>query len=181
MLSPSTNPADKQGGERQLQCNACVYAEPGSETSLTLEKALAVMMVILQANGRWVRYALAHEATDGKPGDCLFVPPACLMDLDERDAGIAKQWKLALGQLTNPDDGSAFLHCWLEFVDAAVSVSNLKHGYPAYARTKRDYYRVNGLIGEPSYVSVRALRVAGRRLGAGPALAKWLAARAGEE
>jgi hypothetical protein len=101
------------------------------------------------------------------------------MDLDEMDRFIAKRWKLALGRLTSPVDGSAFLHCWLELDEAVVSVSNLKNGYPAYVKGRADYYRDNQLMGEPAYVSVRSLRAAGRRLGAGPALAKWLAARGG--
>jgi hypothetical protein len=162
---------------KQIQVRARVFADEGSEESLMLHKALGVMLVVLKSGRRWVRYAAAHESVDGKPGDCLFLPPACLMDLDEADASIAKQWRLAVGRLTNPDDGSLFTHCWLEFGEAAVSVSNLKNGYPAYARTRSDYYRFNGVVGDPVFISARSLRVTGRRLNGGPDLAKWIAAK----
>lgn len=151
-----------------------VFADEGTTDEVKLSRAVTMMLTVLKSRRKWAQQAAQLEPIDGKPGDCLFMPPACLMDLDEMSRGIAKLWRLALGELTHPETGKTFLHCWLEFEDAAVSVSNLKNGYPLYAKARAEYYSDNGLVGKPMYVSSRSLRVAGRRLGVGSDLAKWL-------
>lgn len=143
------------------------------EQQVELDKIVSVLL----SGSRWTLFAAAHESVDGKPGDCLFLPPAVLLDLDDKDRREARRWRLALGRLTEPDSGEPFLHCWLEVCDTVVSVSNLRRGYPAYATARRAYYEKNGLVGEVDYVSARSLRYAARRLGGGSALAKWLAGR----
>ena len=138
-----------------------------------LRAAIWAAAAVLEANGRWLslarRYVMTHE-----PGDCLYVPPAWLLDFDETDRAAARSWELKRGRLVNPDTGQVFDHLWLEVGDVVVSVSNLRNGYPVYAIRRDAYYARNRVQGEPVGVSTRRLRAAARRLGLGPDLARWL-------
>jgi hypothetical protein len=125
--------------------------------------------------GRWVEEALAWVPPPDAPGDCFYVPPACLLDMDATDRAAARRWRLAIGRLRTPDSGGRFIHCWLELGDAVVSVSNLRNGYPPYANDRERYYALNDVRDTPARISARGLRARALRWGLGPTLARWLA------
>ena len=138
--------------------------------------AVAVAVKTIEENGRWVRYARAHRPFDGNPGDCLYVPPACLLDFDEAAKRAARRWRLAVGVLTTPE-GDPLFHTWLEYFGQVVSVSNLRIGYPAYVMEAERYYEQNGLQSEVLRLSPRSMRGAARHTGGGNALARWIRQR----
>lgn len=157
--------------ERPIRCQ--VQVEPEDDKPWQLRAAMLLGVAVLETHGRWIRRALAHVMTDA-PGDCLYVPPGWLLDLDEKDREVARHWELVAGWLTHPDNGRGFAHAWLEREDLVLSVSNLKNGYPVYAMRRPVYYRKNGLQGTPARISSRKLRKAARQLGLGPELARWI-------
>ncbi len=150
-----------------------LYAEADEPRLWSLRAAMTLAVDVLQANGPWLRRARAYQMTDAA-GDCLYVPPAWLLDLDERDHGTARRWRLMRGTLTAPERGHEFEHAWIEGHGLVVSVSNLRNGYPAYCMTRETYYARNGVRGEPIGLSVRRLRVVARQRGISPEFARWL-------
>ena len=140
-----------------------------------LRAAIWTAAAVLETNGPWLSLARQHVMTH-EPGDCLYVPPAWLLDFDETDRAAARRWQLKRGRLMSPDTCQVFDHVWLEVGDVVVSVSNLRNGYPIYAIHRDAYYARNRVQGEPLAVSTRRLRAAARRLGIGPDLARWLVA-----
>jgi hypothetical protein len=138
-----------------------------------LRAAIWAAAAVLEANGRWVslarQYVMSREL-----GDCLYLPPAWLLDLDEENRAAARRWRLMRGRLLHPESGHGFDHVWLEVGDVVVSVSNLRNNYPVYAHRRGTYYERNRVQGVPVAVSTRRLRAAARRLGIGPDLARWL-------
>jgi hypothetical protein len=153
-----------------------LYADASTPRPWALRAALEVAVGVLEANGPWVRLARAYVMTHS-PGDCLYVPPAWLLDLDDRDRAAARAWRLMRGTLIPPESSQSLEHCWLEVNGIVVSVSNLGNGYPAYVMGRDDYYRRNKVTGEPVGLSPRTLRVAARQRGLGPELARWLHAQ----
>ena len=182
-LAPTTTNGSAPGARRVTTIGkawvggegfALVIDEDAEETrAWHLRAAIWAAAAVLEANGRWLslarRYVMTHE-----PGDCLYVPPAWLLDFDETDRAAARSWQLKRGRLVNPDTCQVFDHLWLEVGEVVVSVSNLRNGYPAYAIRRDAYYARNRVQGEPVGVSTRRLRAAARRLGIGPDLARWL-------
>jgi hypothetical protein len=138
-----------------------------------LRAAIWAAVAVLEAKGPWVSLARQYVMTNG-PGDCLYLPPAWLLDLDEHDRSAARRWRLMRGRLVHAESGHGFDHVWLEAGDVVVSVSNLRLGYPIYAMRRGTYYTRNRVQGVPVAVSTRRLRAAARRLGIGPGLARWL-------
>jgi hypothetical protein len=155
--------------------NGVVIAEAGSREERRLRGALDVITSRIALPGPWVSLALAYEPPAEAPGDCYYVPPACLLDLDLLDGPAARGWALHVGWLTHLDDDRPFQHCWLQTADLVVSVSNLRRGYPAYAMTRGEYERRNRIRGLPRVISARALRIAAARQSLGPSLARWIA------
>ena len=155
-----------------------VYAEEGAPEAPALRAALGEMLAVLDGRGPWVRLARAYVQPPNAPGDCFYVPPACLLDLDERDRRAARRWALAVGTLTHPETRHRFVHCWPERDGAVVSVSNLTQGYPAYANLASRYYQTNGATGHIALIRARALRTRARAASLGGALARWIAAHA---
>jgi hypothetical protein len=155
--------------------NAVVIAEAGSLEERRLRDALDLIASRIAVPGPWVSLALAYAQPAEAPGDCYYVPPACLLDLDRLDGRVARTWALHVGWLTHPDDDRPFQHCWLQTADLVVSVSNLKQGYPAYAMTRCEYERRNRIRGVARVISARALRIAAARQSLGPSLARWIA------
>lgn len=138
-----------------------------------LRAAIWAAVAVLEAKGPWVSLARQYVMTNG-PGDCLYLPPAWLLDLDEHHRSAARRWRLMRGRLVHAESGHGFDHVWLEAGDVVVSVSNLRLGYPIYAMRRGTYYTRNRVQGVPVAVSTRRLRAAARRLGIGPGLARWL-------
>jgi len=150
-----------------------LYAERDEPRLWALRAAITLTVDVLQANGPWLRLARAYVMTDA-PGDCLYVPPAWLLDLDEHDRATSRRWRLMRGTLTEPASGRWFEHAWIEGHGIVVSVSNLRIGFPAYVMTRETYYARNGVRGTPFALSSRSLRVMARQLGLGPEFARWL-------
>ena len=90
-----------------------LYAEPDEPRLQSLRAAMTLAVDVLQANGPWLRLARAYVMTDAA-GDCLYVPPAWLLDLDEHDRGTARRWRLMRGTLTEPASGHEFEHAGIE-------------------------------------------------------------------
>ena len=148
-LAPTTTNGSAQGARRVTSIGkawvagealALVIDEAEDESRpWHLRAAIWAAAAVLEANGRWLslarRYVMTHE-----PGDCLYVPPAWLLDFDETDRAAARSWELKRGRLVNPDTGQVFDHLWLEVGDVVVSVSNLRNGYPVYAIRRDAYY-----------------------------------------
>lgn len=162
--------------DAELDYPVIAYTDSADGPTRIQSLAVAVGVRAIEDNGRWVRYARAHRPIDGNPGDCLYVPPACLLDFDEAAKPAARRWRLGVGVLTTPD-GEPLFHTWLEYSGQVVSVSNLRSGSPAYVMEAERYYEQNGLRSEVLRLSPRSLRVAARRTNGGNPLARWIRER----
>ena len=162
--------------EPRLRYPVIAYTDAEGGPSKTRSVAIAAAVKTIEDNGHWVRFARAHRPNDGNPGDCLYVPPACLLDMDEASRQVARRWRLVAGVLTEPE-GDPLFHTWLEYEGQVVSVSNLRNGYPAYVMDGETYYAHNGLQSSLARISARSLRAAARRTGGGNPLARWIRER----
>lgn len=157
--------------------NACfdvVLPTAGVSTSDRASRALRFAASMMAGECPWYVSAKQYVMTPGSPGDCLFVPPAVLLDIDERYKSVAGPWALRVAVFEHPDTQLPFVHCWLVCGDIAVSISGQNVGRPMIAVAERDYLGFNRCLQGPVRITRRRLRAKARKWNIGNALAKWI-------
>ena len=164
--------------------DACLPAVlPGKETAERprAEKALRFAASIMVCEFPWYVSSQQFVMLPNAPGNCLYVPPAVLLDIDDSFRESAKQWSLQIAVFDHPNTGAPFTHCWLSYRDIAVSVSGLDAGRPLIAVPTDSYLRMNRCQNGPVRITRRRLRAQALALGISPGLARWISGRTDDE